>query len=57
MFVLAEAYLHGMDPFAIQFPDGWPMEGLRWYGLSYLAGFAVGWWIIIWMARTGRTPI
>lgn len=55
--VLAEAYLHTLDPFAIDFPAGWPMDGLRWYGLAYLAGFAVGWLIVWQLARTHRTAI
>jgi phosphatidylglycerol:prolipoprotein diacylglycerol transferase len=43
------AYLHRLDPFAIGF--------IRWYGLAYLAGFAVGY---IWMrslARRRCTPL
>ncbi len=44
-------WLHDLDPFLIQFPSGWraiPLipHGIRWYGLSYLAGFAVGWLLI-----------
>ena len=38
---LAEAYLHGFDPFAVKFPAGWPLGGIRWSGLAYLAGFIV----------------
>ncbi len=55
--VLAEAYLHGLDPFAIKFPAGWPLAGLRWYGLAYLAGFAVAWLMVDRLARTHRTAI
>ena len=43
------AYLHRLDPFAISF--------IRWYGLAYLAGFAVGY---VWMkslARRRCTPL
>lgn len=35
-------YIVKFDPFAIRFPDGFFLEGIRWYGLSYLAGFLVG---------------
>ncbi len=50
MALLAEAYLHTLDPFAIKFPASWPYPGLRWYGLAYLAGFGVAWLIVRWMA-------
>ncbi len=45
-FLLADAYLHELDPFAIEFPSGWPMAGLRWYGLAYLAGFLAAWGLV-----------
>lgn len=32
-------YIHDLSPFLIEFGGG---IGLRWYGLAYLAGFAVG---------------
>ncbi len=32
-------YIHDLSPFLIEFSGG---IGLRWYGLAYLAGFAVG---------------
>ena len=37
------AWLHDLDPFAIQFTESF---GLRWYGLSYLAGFVAGYLLI-----------
>ena len=37
------AWLHDLDPFAIQFTETF---GLRWYGLSYLAGFVAGYLLI-----------
>jgi phosphatidylglycerol:prolipoprotein diacylglycerol transferase len=54
---LAESYLHRLDPFAIQFPATWPIPGIRWYGIAYLAGFIVAWGIIKLMARKGRSPV
>jgi len=48
------AYLHRIDPFAIRFSEG---LGLRWYGLSYLAGFAAAYLIIRGMAGRGRSPL
>jgi phosphatidylglycerol:prolipoprotein diacylglycerol transferase len=55
--LLAEAYLHRLDPFAIRFPAGWPLDGLRWYGLSYLAGFAIAWLLLRWLSRSGRSLV
>ena len=55
--LLAESYLHRLDPFAIEFPAGWPGEGIRWYGLAYLAGFAAAWWLIKLLSKRGRSPI
>ncbi len=57
MVVLGEAYLHRLDPFAIPFPAGWPLGGIRWYGLAYLAGFVIAWLIIRGLARSHRTPL
>lgn len=52
--MLAAAYIHRLDPFAIQFTETF---GLRWYGLSYAVGFLVAWLIALWFARTKRSPI
>lgn len=57
MSILATAWFHTLDPFALHFPQGWPMAGLRWYGLSYATGFLVGWLMMRWFAKTGRTPL
>ncbi len=56
-FLLAEAYLHRLDPFIIEFPQGWPLDGLRWYGMSYLAGFAIAWLLVRRMSRSERSLI
>lgn len=47
MFDLA-VYLHDIDPFALHVSGNF---GLRWYGLSYLAGFAVG-FLFTWRITT-----
>ena len=52
--LLAEAYVHQLTPFAVHFFDN---LGIRWYGLSYLAGFAVAWGLFSWLARTRRTSL
>ncbi len=49
--ILAQSYLHSLDPNAIQVTDSF---GIKWYGLSYLTGFVVGWLILRWLASTGR---
>jgi phosphatidylglycerol:prolipoprotein diacylglycerol transferase len=41
----------------VKFPASWPVAGIRWYGLSYATGFVIGWLILRWMARTGRTML
>lgn len=32
-------WVHDINPFAIQFPQGWVFPGIRWYGLAYILGF------------------
>lgn len=54
MFLLAESYVHHLDPFVVRFSEGF---GIRWYGLAYLVGFLVGWMVLRWMSRTGRALI
>jgi len=49
MLMTLSAYVHQIDPFAI-----WP---IRWYGLSYLIGFTIGWWMIRGIARAGNTTV
>lgn len=44
-------WVHQLDPFLVQFTE---QVGIRWYGLAYLLGFFVGYWLIILMARRGR---
>ncbi len=52
--IVAESYLHRLDPVAIPLSPTW---GIRWYGLAYLAGFVVAWAFIRWMAKTDRSPL
>lgn len=47
-------YVDSLNPYAIQFGSSF---GIRWYGLSYLAGFVVGYYVFLWLARRGRTPL
>ncbi len=59
---LAEAYLHRLDPFAIEFPASWQSlpfipDGILWYGLAYLAGFGIAWLLIRRLAGSGRSTV
>lgn len=54
---LAAHWVHDLSPFLIEFPDGWPLGGIRWYGIAYLAGFGVAWWMLARYERKGLTPI
>jgi phosphatidylglycerol:prolipoprotein diacylglycerol transferase len=54
LIIVAESYLHRLNPVAIPLSDNW---GIRWYGLAYLAGFLVAYLLIRWLARTGRSPL
>ena len=49
MFVAA--YLHRLNPFALRL---WGDVGIRWYGLSYVAGFICAYYILLALARRGR---
>lgn len=49
-----QAYVHNIDPFAIQFTE---TIGVRWYGLAYLAGIVLGYIIIMRLIKMGRMQI
>ncbi|RYD34288.1 MAG: prolipoprotein diacylglyceryl transferase, partial [Verrucomicrobiaceae bacterium] len=46
---LAE-YLHRFNPVLLRITES---VQIRWYGLAYVAGFAVGWWLLCRWARRG----
>lgn len=54
MIDLLPAWLHDLDPFALRLGGD---IGLRWYGLSYLAGFAAGLVLLKFLARRGAVRI
>lgn len=54
MFFLASAWLHDLDPFLWRISGDF---GIRWYGLSYVAGFVIAWAIIRWLAGRGAVAI
>ena len=47
-------WIHNFDPFALQFGGGF---GVRWYGLAYLAAFAVAYFIYLHLAKRGLSVI
>ncbi len=53
MLTLA-AWLHDLDPFLWRITDTF---GLRWYGLSYVAGFIAAWLILHHLARRRSLPL
>ena len=50
MLTLADPWLHNLDPFAIDLTGTFIGDlingGIRWYGLSYLAGFVIGYLLV-----------
>jgi phosphatidylglycerol---prolipoprotein diacylglyceryl transferase len=48
------AWLHDLDPFLIRFT---PTFGVRWYGLSYVAGFLIAFGLLRWLAGRGAVLI
>lgn len=49
-------YEHDLSPFLIRFPEGWFIEGIRYYGLSYILGFLLGWGFFKLAFKQGRSP-
>jgi phosphatidylglycerol:prolipoprotein diacylglycerol transferase len=48
------AWLHDLDPFVFRISGEF---GIRWYGLSYAAGFVIAYYLLRWMCRRGMTVI
>lgn len=47
-------WVHKLDPFAIQFGNGF---GIRWYGIAYLAAFAAAYFVYLHLAKRGFSVI
>ena len=47
------SWLHTLDPFIVRFSENF---GLRWYGMAYLAGFAVAWLLLRRLSSTRERP-
>jgi len=48
------AWLHNLDPYAIKLWEGGP---IRWYGLSYLAGFIIAYFVVRRVVRCGVSTL
>ena len=61
MLLLADPWLHNLDPFAIDLTGTFVGDlmggGIRWYGLSYLAGFVIGYLLIRRVLTVGVSPL
>lgn len=56
-FSILSAYVVNFDPVALHFPDSWGFAGIRWYGLSYLAGFIIALLLMNLYTKKGRSPL
>lgn len=54
---MSSYWIHNLDPFLLRFPQGWPLEGVRWYGVAYLMGFIAGWLLLALYYKKGRSPL
>lgn len=48
------AWLHNLDPIILRISGE---LAIRWYGVSYLAGFVLGWLLLRRLAKKGYTPL
>lgn len=46
--------MHDLNPVLWQITEA---LAVRWYGLAYLAGFAIGWWLLARYHRAGLSPL
>lgn len=46
-------YRHDIDQFIIQFPEGWVLPGISWYGMMYLLGFVAAYFLLEHLRKTG----
>ena len=57
MEIFAFHYVVDFDPFAVRFPEGFFLAGVRWYGLAYLAGFVIALLLFNLYSAKGRSPL
>ena len=49
--------IHALSEFLFEFPEGFPLEGIRYYGLSYLLGFLIAWLLLKLLYNQGLSPL
>lgn len=54
---LLATYIHNIDPFLIHFPTSWPINGIRWYGLSYAIGFFIAFLLLKHYQKYHKSPL
>lgn len=47
-------WVHDIDPFLLHISGDF---GIRWYGVSYLVGIVLGWWLLWRWSRASRLPM
>lgn len=52
--LMDHAWLHNLDPIIVRISGE---LAIRWYGVSYLAGFVLGWLVLRALAKRGQTPL
>ena len=50
-------YIVDFDPFAVRFPESFFLDGIRWYGLAYLAGFVIAYMLLNLYSSRERSPL
>jgi len=56
---LYSVWTHNLSPFLWQFPESWGNwgpGGIRWYGISYLAGFLSAYYLLYYYYKKNRSP-
>ena len=62
MFSIEETkgyWVHNLSPFLIEFSGSWTSwgpGGIRWYGVSYLAGFFIAYLLLVRAFKLGKSP-
>ncbi len=50
-------WVHSLDPFLVKFPSSWSIQGIRWYGVAYLAAFIFASWFLKHEHARGRLKL
>ena len=59
MEIFTSPWVHNLSPFLWKFPETWGTwgpGGIRWYGISYLAGFIIAYFLLLSAHRRNRSP-